>query len=64
MADVCKESELLPLLSSMLEEPEVLAEVTSAVLGLVGALANSSEYLLLRGSVRAGQKPVTFPPLL
>lgn len=51
MTDVCKESKLLPLLSSMLEDPEVLTEVKSGVLGLVGGLANSSKYRLYEGMI-------------
>lgn len=51
MTDVCKESKLLPLLSSMLEDPEVLTEVKSGVLGLVGGLANSSKYRLCEGMI-------------
>lgn len=43
MTDVCKESKLLPVLSSLLEDGEVLIEVQSGVLGLLGALANSSK---------------------
>lgn len=46
MTVVCKESKLLPLLSSMLEDAEVLTEVKSGVLGLVGGLASSSKYQL------------------
>lgn len=43
MTDVCKESKLLPVLTSLLEDGEVLIEVQSGVLGLLGALANSSK---------------------
>lgn len=43
MTDVCKESKLLPVLSSLLEDGEVLIEVQSGVLGLLRALANSSK---------------------
>lgn len=51
MTGVCKESKLLPLLSSMLGDPEVLTEVKSGVLGLIGGLADSSEYQFSEGTI-------------
>uniref|UniRef100_A0A674MBM0 Si:dkey-191g9.5 n=1 Tax=Takifugu rubripes TaxID=31033 RepID=A0A674MBM0_TAKRU len=50
MTEVSRGSQLLPVLGSLLQDPELLPEVQLSVLGLLGSLANSSKYLVSRGA--------------